>query len=341
MSQSALERAWYRPGSWAKALLPVSWLFNSLAAHRKRKLLALPKQPIDVPVVIVGNISVGGTGKTPLLLSIIDYFIEQGFQPGVVSRGYGGECDHYPCAVDTQSNSGEVGDEPLLYASKCPVVVDPNRDRAVRYLLDNNSCDVIFSDDGLQHYKLQRDVEIAVVDGQRGFGNGYCLPAGPLREPPQRLQSVDYVVINSGSFELGFSHPNVVAMSVEPLQFRNPVREQVVAAHEWQRDKRVHAVAGIGNPERFVCSLEQLGFEVELTAYPDHHVFTGDEFLFGDQQPVIITAKDAVKCTALLNENVWILDIAAVVSSDLLQQLAEQVAAVQKDKLIQNQSLGG
>lgn len=335
MAESALERAWYRPKSWAQLLLPLSWLFCRLANFRRRRLLSQPRTPIAAPVIVVGNISVGGTGKTPLLLTMIDYFLEQGYRPGVISRGYGGKSDIYPCRVTALSSSSEVGDEPLLYVDKCPVVVDPDRDRAARYLLENSDCNVIFSDDGLQHYSLRRDIEIAVVDGQRGFGNGYCLPAGPLRELPERLQSVDFVVVNgkkNPALQIDNSH--IYEMQIEPQQFRSLTFGGRVPANKWANETRVHAVAGIGNPQRFVVTLQQLGFEPELHAYSDHHQFTGDEFNFADNRPVIITAKDAVKCKGLVNDKVWALDVKATLPAEFLDQLRQKIDAVQSSLIV-------
>ena len=336
MNQSALERAWYRRGSWAALLLPLSWLFTGLSGFRKRRLQKKVRPPFSVPVVVVGNISVGGTGKTPLLLSIIDYFTGQGFRPGVVSRGYGGKCLSYPCLVTPGSVSSEVGDEPLLYAGKCPVVVDPDRDRAVHYLLQQQDCDVVFSDDGLQHYAMQRDIEIAVIDGQRGFGNGFCLPAGPLREPPERLQTVDFVVVNTASGDFFLSHPGRYEMAIGALAFTRLGDQKVIDAHAWSGDKKVHAVAGIGHPQRFADTLQRLGFDVELHAYPDHHVFTGSELLFEDRKPVVVTAKDAVKLVdfdpGTVDVDIWSLSVAARVDEHFLQQLVQKVICCQTKK---------
>ncbi len=326
MMSSPLERAWYRRKSWSILLLPLTWLFRLLAAWRRRRLLAHRASPLDVPVVVVGNISVGGTGKTPLLLSIVSHFLSIAGQPGVISRGYGGKADHYPCQVSSASSAEEVGDEPLLYASLCPVVVDPNRDRAARYLQDNSDCRVIFSDDGLQHYRLQRDVEIVVVDGERGFGNGYCLPAGPLREPPERLREVDMVVVNGQKNPgLKIDNPHVYPMEISAVRFRNLVHGELIDVEKWNHDKNVHAVAGIGNPQRFTNTLRQLGMNPELHAYPDHHSFTGEEFRFDDARPVIITAKDAVKCDRLAGENVWVLDVEARLPREFFQRLQHLV----------------
>ena len=345
MAQSALEKAWYRPNSWALVLLPVSWLFRLIAACRKRYLLS-KSRPAGVPVVVVGNISVGGTGKTPLLLSLINQFIEAGFHPGVVSRGYGGKSAVYPRVVREGDHAAEVGDEPLLYAGKCPVVIDPDRSRAVQFLLDNYPCDVVFSDDGLQHYALHRDIEVAVIDASRGFGNGHCLPVGPLREPPSRLNSVDYVLINgSVSGEDVVQHSQRSTMTIEPSRFRHFLSGKTIPVSDWREQKTVHAIAGIGHPEHFVTTLKQLGFDVTLHAYPDHHQFTGEEFRFaaaehGNALPVIITSKDAVKLNASLlasgtdtgGDNIWVLDVTAALEPEFVSELQARVRRCQQQR---------
>ncbi len=340
----SLEKAWNRPVSWALLLLPLSWVFRFVACLRRNFYQRLsPKKPLSVPVVVVGNISVGGTGKTPLLISLVNWLSEQGYRPGVISRGYGGNASHYPMFVTPESAAKEVGDEPLLLAGACPVVIDPDRYRAAQSLLAQTDCNLILSDDGLQHYRLPRDVEIVVVDGERGFGNGQCLPAGPLREPVGRLKSVDFILVNGSN--KGCVINRAYSLSIKPKQLRHLASGEVcdVTAYEniegqadgfklpqWQFGRAVHAVAGIGNPHRFVTTLEQLGFDVQLHAWPDHHNFEGDELLFEDALPVIITAKDAVKCHGLANDNVWVLDISAVPEAEFLEKLNDRVSHMNK-----------
>ncbi len=199
------EYIWYKSPFLGYLLWPLSWVFRLLAQQRKLSLINRRAPDFSVPVIIIGNITVGGTGKTPLVIAVIEYLQAQGYQPGVISRGYGGNAE-YPMQLNAQTTAAESGDEPLLIAQacNCPVVVSPNRYQACEYLLKNNSVDVVISDDGLQHYALPRDIEIVVFDGQRGLGNGLCLPAGPLREPVKRLSSVDFVVVN-GEAKTGFS----------------------------------------------------------------------------------------------------------------------------------------
>lgn len=326
---TSLERAWNRRISWTLILVPFSWLFQLVVNIRRyyHQQLA-PNSSLKIPVVVVGNISVGGTGKTPLLIALVHSLKAQGFHPGVISRGYGGSTSNYPLFVTTDSAATEVGDEPLLLASACPVVVDPDRYRAAQWLLEQTDCDVILSDDGLQHYRLPRDIEIAVVDGERGFGNGQCLPAGPLREPVSRLQQVDFILTNGHGSNLsaigGFS------FRVEPTQLRHLTSGKRCALDQWHSGNKVHAVAGIGNPQRFSNTLEQLGFEVQLHAWPDHHDFQGGELQFDDNLPVIITAKDAVKCKSFANDSVWILDIEAKPDTAFLEKLAEAIHHLKK-----------
>ena len=335
----------------------MSWVFRAVAVLRRYCHLQLkPAKPLSAPVIVVGNISVGGTGKTPLLLTLIHWLQEQGYRPGVISRGYGGTAPQYPLLVQSDSIATEVGDEPLLLAKGCPVVVDPNRYRGANYLLEQTDCNLILSDDGLQHYRLPRDIEIVVVDGQRGFGNRQCLPAGPLREPVSRLNHADFILVNGAgpdeffrgnrglaSFSLSTSGLNTFGLEVkaislrhlsagESLEITGDVKTQsdlgLNKLKKWRGGYKVHAVAGIGNPQRFVTSLKQLGFEVLLHAWPDHHSFTGNELDFDDDLPVIITAKDAVKCTDVSNDNVWVLDVMAKPEAEFLDKLVNQVVSL-------------
>jgi tetraacyldisaccharide 4'-kinase len=268
-------------------------------------------------VIVVGNITVGGTGKTPLVLYLLEQLQEQGFKPGVISRGYGGKSTVYPQLVTANSMAFAVGDEPLLLAKRsgCPVVVDPNRPRGARYLLENHDCNLIISDDGLQHYALARDIEMVVIDGKRRMGNGLCLPAGPLREPVSRLQSVDFVLVN------GEAKTHELAMQLKPLQWVNvaePARTLPLSAFQ---GKKVHAVAGIGNPQRFFETLQTLGCEASVQAFADHHRYVASDLAFADGLPVLMTEKDAVKCQAFAKQQHWYLQIAAELPSTFMLQL--------------------
>lgn len=328
---SALERAWYKPRSWALALLPLSYLFRGVASSRRAYLQRrYQATPFAVPVVVVGNIAVGGTGKTPLIIRLVHSLQAEGIRPGIVSRGYGGQPSKLPRKVNADSSAQELGDEPVLIAreANCPVVVDSDRVAAVQYLIEEFDVDVVLSDDGLQHYRMHRDLEIAVLDARRGLGNGQCLPAGPLREPPERLQDVDFIVLNGGadsgsSFVPASSSTSAIRMTLQPTFFRHLRSGQRVAANGWTGSRSVHAVAGIGNPERFSTTLAALGLEPQLHRFPDHHPFTQADLEFDDDLPVVMTSKDAVKCEAFAPDNVWVLEVAADVDPSLAQAIKE------------------
>lgn len=319
-----LQRQWYRFGLAQLMLLPLSWLFGGLAALRRlcyrRKLLSSYRLP--VPVIVVGNISIGGTGKTPLVLWLAENLQQQGYRPGIVSRGYGGDAATV-AAVGADSDTALVGDEPVLLArrSACPVWVGRDRVAAARALLAANpQCNLIISDDGLQHYRLQRDIEIAVVDGERGLGNGHLLPAGPLREGRRRLKSVDAIVINGG--RTGVSG---YTMRLEARSFRNlrdPARMLKAAD---LNGKSVCAIAGIGNPARFFQQLRDMGLKFEPHAFPDHHAFQPADLQSLGAEAILMTEKDAVKCAAFAQENWWYLPVQAVIAPGLLASIMQKL----------------
>ena len=322
--KNRLVEAWYRGSLWLWLLWPLSMLFGLLVIMR-RQMYRLGLRPVyraAVPVVVVGNITVGGSGKTPLLLAMVEGLRAAGFRPGVVSRGYGGQTE-YPACVGRDSNAAEVGDEPLLIAirSGVPVVVDPIRPRAVKKLLDEFSCDVVLADDGLQHYPLARDVEICVVDAKRGLGNAQLLPMGPLRESYGRLYTVDYIVVNGGN---GNIFPGEVDMHLqaEPWQ---PLRGLRDARMPPAPGSQVHALAGIGHPQRFFTMLREQGFEVIEHAFPDHHAYSAADLQFGDGLPVVMTEKDAVKCRQLAGDNCWYVPVTAVLPPTFYATLIEDL----------------
>lgn len=321
---TALERAWYRPASWSLVLAPLALLFRALVGVRRRYLEG--RQPaLPLPVVVVGNITVGGTGKTPLIIALVNALKDRGYRPGVISRGYGGRSPRYPLEVTGDSDPALCGDEPLLIAAscQCQVVVDPDRLRAARYLQSHSDCDVILSDDGLQHYRLPRHLEIIVVDGERMLGNGWCLPAGPLREPPARLAQAAFTVVN-GSDQL-LRHPRQYRMDLVPLRFRHLSSGETRPPDQPPGDGSVHAVAGIGNPTRFARTLASLGLSVRLHPFPDHHAFSAGDLRFDDRRPVIITAKDAVKCGHIDNDRLWVLDVAATLDNAGLHTIVKAI----------------
>jgi tetraacyldisaccharide 4'-kinase len=277
---------------------------------------------LPVPVIIVGNITVGGTGKTPLVIKLAELLILHGYKPGIVSRGYAGADYHQPRAVFADSDARQVGDEAVLLAGRCacPVFIGKRRVDAARLLLEQHDCDVIIADDGLQHYALQRDIEIVVIDGERRFGNGYCLPAGPLREPPARLTEADFVVVNGGD-----PQPGELPMDCrgeELVNLSTGVRQPLSA---WD-GAACHAVAAIGNPERFFKQLAAAGLRCEAHAFPDHYPYTLKDIQFNDERPVIMTEKDAVKCRRLADPRHWYLPVTAEIAEAFSQQLLTLLA---------------
>ena len=314
-----LASLWYGSHPLSIILLPLGGLFRVLVAVRRYayKTGVLRSHKLPVPVIVVGNITVGGTGKTPLVIWLVDVLRKAGHRPGVVSRGYGGNASTWPQLVDADSDPGAVGDEPVLIArrTECPVAVAPRRVEAARRLIADFACDVIVCDDGLQHYALDRDVEIAVIDGERRLGNGRCLPAGPLRETAARLRSVDVTVINgaASSGECGMRLAGTLAQSLG-----DPRLEHELA--EW-RGSTVHGVAGIGNPGRFFAYLREQGLTVVEHAFPDHHGFEAEDLRFGDDLPVIMTEKDAVKCRAFAGPLHWYVPVNALIDGDCQRRL--------------------
>jgi tetraacyldisaccharide 4'-kinase len=304
-----LDYYWYNKSFVTLLLTPLSWLFCTIAILRRQayRLGLLKVHRMPVPVVIVGNISVGGTGKTPLVTWLVELLRAQGWTPGIVSRGYGGGATHWPQQVRSDSDPRMVGDEAVLLARRCrcPMAVGPDRVEAVRALLAHKNCDIIISDDGMQHYALGRDVEIAVVDGVRRFGNGLCLPAGPLREPQSRLAKVDLVVSN------GLPAPREYRMSLMPGPLYNLAHPNTRRGLDTLAGKQVHAVAGIGNPERFFKQLEEHGLQVITHPFADHHAFQREDLSFDDELPVLMTEKDAVKCEDYADQRFWCVPVEA------------------------------
>lgn len=305
--------AWYGKRRWTFLLLPLMWLFRLIAILRRFYLQRFSQQSLAVPVVIVGNISVGGTGKTPLLIALVKHLQQCGMTPGVISRGYGGEATTYPYILSAASAAQQSGDEPLsiFLQTGCAVCVDVDRSAAARELI-RAGCDILLSDDGLQHYRLGRSLEIAVIDGQRGFGNGFCLPVGPLREPVSRLKQVDFVVVNSAPKD--FKNPAGIQpfhMAIEPQHWRAVKTQQSYELSHLAAQSSVHAVAGIGNPQRFYQTLKQLSLAPIEHDFPDHHQYHIDDFHFADDLPIVMTEKDAVKCQSFARDNWFSLAVGA------------------------------
>lgn len=324
-----LIRLWYRPSLHflTLLLLPFSFLFAALTAVRRLfyRLRIFTSIRLPVPVVVVGNVAVGGTGKTPFTIWLAAWLREQGFRPGIISRGYGGTKQYRPVLVKTESKAVEVGDEALLLArhAGCPVAVCVDRAAAAETLMRQYGCNIIVSDDGLQHYRLARDLEIVIVDAGRGMGNGYLLPAGPLRESVSRLNKVDIVVTNGGTggCSMLLEASELVSISDETHRIKLNDFPQ----------KKIHAVAGIGHPERFFNTLKQAGFDVVPHVYPDHHFFQQGDLTFNESLPVVMTEKDAVKCRGFSRQDCWYLPVAAKITDELKTMLLARLKEVCDD----------
>jgi tetraacyldisaccharide 4'-kinase len=320
-----LESAWYGNGRVPWWAWPLATLYSAVIRLRGGLYRAgwLASVRLPAPVIVIGNLSVGGTGKTPLTLAVVEALRTRGYRPGVVSRGYGGS-QREPLLLDDAPDPARVGDEPcLIRTSGVPVVVGRDRPAAAQLLLDAG-CDVLIADDGLQHYALARDVEICVIDGVRRFGNGRLLPAGPLREPLSRLRRVDFRVCNGG----------VAADGEYPMQLRGG---DVVALCDGQqqslasfREQRVHAVAAIGNPQRFFDSLRAAGIELIEHAFADHHAFAPTDLNFNDDLPVLMTDKDAVKCQRFAQPHWWRVPVHADLPKAFHDALAARIDVVSR-----------
>ncbi|RYV01821.1 tetraacyldisaccharide 4'-kinase [Shewanella sp. OPT22] len=318
--QGFVNKIWYQ-GHWLQwVLLPLSWLFGLITVIRVSLFkLGLKKQTqLPVPVIIVGNITAGGSGKTPMVIYLIELLRSHGYKPGVISRGYGSNAVGEVSVTNTHSAS-DVGDEPaMIYQrTKVPFVVGAQRSKAAHQLLNDFDVDIIISDDGLQHYALGRDIEIAIVDGVRGLGNNRLIPAGPLREPKKRLSSVDFVVVNGGS-----SKVHEFSMQLKPSK---PISLCDQSQELCRND--VVAFAGIGNPQRFFDTLIQQGFELEETVeFEDHQKYTQIQISsISDSLPIIMTEKDAIKCKSFAQPNWWYLPVDAKLPSNFDKELLERL----------------
>ena len=336
-----LQSEWQKLGGGALVLLPLTLVFALLSWLRRLlyRTRVLPTWRAPVPVIIVGNITVGGSGKTPLVLEILEILQRRGFNPGVVARGYGRVpgTDHDPRGVvrvyPDVATPEHFGDEPVLIArrSRVPVYISPDRAAAARALLEAHpETDVIVSDDGLQHYALARDIELAVVDGERRFGNGLLLPSGPLREPVSRLAKVDAVVINGGASDVRLG-PRQFAMRLGQERFASLTSVQELSPQEFAlaaRGRDVVALAGIGNPDRFFDHLGALGIAASTKAFPDHHLYQAQELKLPNAEVIVMTEKDAVKCAAFADARMWFLRVTAQLPPEfeafLLQRLERE-----------------
>ncbi|MBF7731336.1 tetraacyldisaccharide 4'-kinase [Pseudomonas sp. N040] len=309
-----LLQAWYRGHPLLLLLRPLELLYRWVVGRRRRAFVegrgAIYRAP--VPVIVVGNITLGGTGKTPLILWLIEHCRARGLRVGVVSRGYGALPPALPWRVRADQSAAVSGDEPLLIVQRTgvPLMIDPDRARAVRALLASEPLDLILSDDGLQHYRLARDLELVLLDAARGLGNGRCLPAGPLREPVERLQSIDALLCNGASDDT----PTTYAMQLQPRALVNLLSNQPVALEHFPAGQVLHALAGIGNPQRFFNTLEALNWRPLVHAFADHAVYSAAALQFEPRLPLLMTEKDAVKCRPFAGPDWWYLAVDAQLS---------------------------
>lgn len=306
-----LVNAWYQGHPALLLLRPLEWLYRAVVQRKRQRFLAgqSPSYRAPVPVIVVGNITVGGTGKTPLILYLIDHCRARGLRVGVVSRGYGAQPPSVPWRVTAEQSADEAGDEPLLLVQRSGValMIDPDRARAVQALLSAEPLDLILCDDGLQHYRLARDLELVLIDAVRGLGNGRCLPAGPLREPQARLQSVDAVLFNGASADSaeGFG------FTLQPTALVNVASGERQSLDVFAPGQAMHAVAGIGNPQRFFRTLEALNWRPIAHAFADHATYSAASLEFSPSLPLLMTEKDAVKCRAFAQPDWWYLAVDA------------------------------
>ena len=354
--ETTVTRAWQRQAAWLWLLLPISWLYGLITTLRRQAykagLLASYRAP--VPVMVIGNISVGGSGKTPLIIALVDYLKEHGVKVGVISRGYGGDTSQMPALVDAASLPNVVGDEPCLIVNmtNAPMAVCPDRKQAIMTLLAAHpDLQFIIADDGLQHYALKRDIEWIVVDSARGFGNQQLLPTGFLREPMSRLQgatviyheplTTDSVDKNKNNSNLYRAHRLTMHLEADALQLLWQPTLSYSQIDMPKKGCRVHAVSGIGYPQRFFDTLNSLGFDVVGHAYPDHHDFELAELLLYTEYPIVVTSKDAVKIRALLSKattdkalnneyqtlinRLWVLPVTAELSDSCYDNLQQQL----------------
>ncbi|OUS06081.1 tetraacyldisaccharide 4'-kinase [Gammaproteobacteria bacterium 42_54_T18] len=333
------QQVWYEKRKPPCLLKPLEIFYRRVVDKRRLRFVQNVNASYspEVPVIIVGNITVGGTGKTPLTLFLIEGLKGKGLNVGVISRGYGGSAKQYPIAVDKNSSAREVGDEPLMVylRSGAPVVVDPDRVAAAKYLEQNFNVDIIISDDGLQHYALNRSVEIVVMDATRGIGNGCCLPMGPLREPVARLASVDYLIVNGGNIDVlssdvrsAFGNADasysmqIMAQGLEPV-FQSGNRQLP------PQNTEVYGVAGIGNPVRFFSTLSEFGYQVTEMPFPDHYQYKQSDFESMSDMQIVMTEKDAVKVHSLeLAPNLtnsWYLKVSANISPLLIDGILQKL----------------
>lgn len=320
--KDSLLNSWSKPTLLTGLLKPFSQLYRGAFALRKSayKKGVLGSYRAPVPVIIVGNLTVGGTGKTPMVIYLVEQLRARGLSPGVISRGYSGDAPHYPFEVLSDCEVKHSGDEPALIVKKTgvPMVVGSDRKASIQLLLENHDIDIVISDDGLQHLALQRDVEICILDDTSPQHNEHLLPAGPYREPLSRVMTVDFIVRHGG--DVGNAE-NQFSMSLQPDA---PTALIGSTERTFPLDKPIHAIAGIGNPQRFFDTCTQLGFEFEAHAFSDHHHFSAQDIDFTDAT-IIMTEKDAIKCVNFADERHWFLPVSAQLSEGLIDALMKKL----------------
>ncbi|WP_319557478.1 tetraacyldisaccharide 4'-kinase [Thiomicrorhabdus sp.] len=332
---------WSRKGLVSLSLWPLSKLVCWEASRRLNRFRSqAPVKKSAATVIVVGNLVVGGSGKTPFIIWLAQALQAKGFKVGIISRGYGGQSDRWPQCVEEDSNPRQVGDEPLMLAKRlgCPVAVSPKRIEALQLLDQKSPCDVVISDDGLQHYALPRDIEVVLFDSIRGFGNRFCLPAGPLREPMQRLASVDFVVSNGewpSIRRLKVDREKTFSMQLRPIEFCRVDDPQIRCDLNDFSGQEADAIAGIGNPQRFFDTLIDLNISCKGVAFADHHSYIEPDFDgFLPTKPLLMTEKDAVKCQPIAKRlertNWWYLKIEPVCNEALVTKILQKISQAAK-----------
>ncbi|TCS92331.1 lipid-A-disaccharide kinase [Pseudofulvimonas gallinarii] len=318
-----LEQRWYGAVPPNMVLRGLAMLFERVARSRRADFLSDKRraQRVGVPVIVVGNLAVGGAGKTPLTIALVHALSSRGFRPGVISRGYG-RAGIRPHRVSVDDDAHVAGDEPLLIARRTgvPVAVAAKRIDAARLLLQSDDIDVLIADDGMQHYALARDIEILAVDGRRRFGNGHLLPAGPLREPIERAAACDFIVVNGGR-----AAPDEVAMQLELMSAVALASDESIPLESFA-GRAVHAVAGIAEPDRFFDALRVRGLRIEAHGFSDHHAFTPADLEFGDEFPVLMTEKDAVKCVSFARGHWYAVPVSAQLPDAFFDAVSARLA---------------
>jgi|TARA_B110000483_G_scaffold216665_1_gene268383 tetraacyldisaccharide 4'-kinase len=329
-----LDRAWYGDAKWSRALLPFEALYARGALKAKiRGQISADNNVLSIPLIVVGNISVGGTGKSPVVIRLAKELKNRGYRPGILSRGYGAQTEVHPRLVSADDEAAKVGDEPLMMAASLPdipIVIDRDRLRGAQYLKNQSQVDLVICDDGLQHYALPRDIEIVVLDAERGIGNGHLIPVGPLRESVDRLGSVDYILCNGALSSLPSNLSALVnyQFAMQPKSWQSVKTGESKALDQVDLGDSVLAVSAIGNPGRFHNTLRTLGLQPKALVFPDHHAFKAEELVFAVRDyglPLVMTAKDAVKCRSFAYSDWLALQVEAELPEDFIDSLLEKL----------------